>query len=344
MNRPPSFIALILVALTALPAMAGETLETVKSRGVLRCGVSEGIAGFSQPDADGRWQGLDADFCRAVAAAVLGDGERVEFVPLQAAARFPALLGRKIDLLSRTTTWTLNREAILGLQFPAIIFYDGQGFLVPAAAGIQSPSQLHGKIICLEKGTNHERNLARYAYLKKLNFTPLVLDSLHTAADALFAGRCAAYTGDAGQLAATRLRAPGGADAFVILPERISKEPLAPVILEGDGQWTTVIRWVLFSLIRAEEYGVTRDNVDALFDDDTATLGRQFAFLTKEEKRLLGNAMSLTPGWAMRAIKTVGNYGEIYERHLGRASPLHIERGLNRLWTEGGLMYAPPPD
>lgn len=336
-----ALIALLAVALAAPPpADAGEVLAAVKSRGVLRCGVSEGIPGFSQRDANGRWQGLDADFCRAVAAAVVGDGDKVEFVPLKSSERFPALQARRIDLLVRNTSWTLTREAVLKVQFPAVLFYDGQAFLVPAAANITTPDQLNGATVCVEKGTTHERNLARYASRQRLSLTPLVIDSASDVAAAFFAGRCRAYTSDASQLAAARLLAPGGPDRFVILPERISKEPLAPVVWGGDPEWTTVVRWVLYALILAEEYGIARDNLDAMAESG----GGQLAWLSDQEKGLLGQALGIAPGWTVRAVKAVGNYGEIYDRNVGRASPLSIERGPNRIWTQGGLMYAPPID
>ncbi len=342
--RTDRFIAFGVVcalALAALPlARAGEVLDSVKSRGVLRCGVSEGIAGFSQKDTSGRWQGLDVDFCRAVAAAVLGDGERVEFVPLRSSTRFPALEARQIDLLVRNTTWTLAREAVLKVQFPAILFYDGQGFMVPAASGIVGLEQLKDATVCVEKGTNHGRNLERYTAASGLTFKTLVLDSAHDVAAAFFTGRCAAYSSDASQLAAARLSAPGATDDYVILPERISREPLAPVVWGGDPQWTTVVRWVLYALLIAEDEGLTRANVAA----KTAAGEGVIAWLTSQEFKLIGKALVLAPGWAARAVQAVGNYAEVYDRNVGAASPLKIERGLNRLWTQGGLMYPPPID
>jgi general L-amino acid transport system substrate-binding protein len=247
-------------------------MDTVRERGVLRCGVREGITGFSAKDAAGRWQGLDVDFCRAVAAAVLGDGERVDFVALRSSTRFPALQARQIDLLVRNTTWTLAREGVLKVQFPAIFFYDGQGFMVPTASGIASPDRLNGATLCVERGTNHGRNLERYAAKSGLSFTPLVLDSAQEVAAAFFAGRYAAYTSDASQLAAARLSAPGGPDAYVILPERISREPLAPVAWGGDPEWTTVVRWVLYALLIAEDEGITRENVVASIENLTGEL------------------------------------------------------------------------
>ncbi len=330
------------VAVTSAGAFAGEVLAGIKARGVLRCGVSEGIPGFSHRDATGRWQGLDADFCRAVAAAVLDDSERVRFVPLKSSTRFPALQAGRIDLLARNTTWNLVREAALKVQFPAVIYYDSQGFLVPTSAGIDTPRQLNGATVCVEKGTTHERNLGRYAEQHGLSMKRVEIDSAADVAAAFFAGRCAAYSSDVSQLTAARIGAPGGPDGYVILSERIAKDPLAPVVWEGDPEWTTVVRWVLFALILAEEDGITRANLDAKL----AAGGGQLAWLTKQEegKGLVAQAMGLDPGWAVRAVEAVGNYGEVFARNLGADSPLRIERALNRLWTQGGLMYAPPVD
>jgi len=329
-----------LLALTlALPPQveAAEVLNGVKARGQLRCGISEGVPGFSEHDADGRWRGFDVDFCRAVAAAVLGDPDKVELVPLLASARFPALQTRRIDLLLNNTTWTLTREAVLRVQFPGILFYDGQGFLVPA--GIATLVDLDGASICVERGTTHQRNLKTYFAAKGWSVKPLIIDSAPEAAAALFAGRCRAYTSDASLLAAMRLRA-SDRDAFLILPERISREPFSPAVWGGDPAWSTVIRWVLNVLILAEEHGVTRDNLDAVVAENTNLLVRR----TADEGNVIGRAMGIEPGWATRALRAVGNYGEMYERNIGRDSPLKIERGLNRLWNQGGLHYAPPID
>lgn len=319
---------------------AGELLEAVKSRGALRCGVSEGIPGFSEKDASGRWRGLDADFCRAVAAAVLGSPEQVEFVPLKASTRFPALQARRIDLLARNTTWTFSREVALGLQFPAVLFYDGQSFMVPAGSGIAKPADLNGATVCVEKGTTHELNLSFYFTSRDLSVTPVVIDSARDVAKAFFAGRCRAYTSDGSTLAAARLAAPEGPGSVEILAEPISKEPLAPVVLNTDREWVTVVRWVLYALIMAEEHGATRDNVEAVVAGARTPLSR----LIGHHRSVLADSLGLTSGWAIRAVKAVGNYGEMYERNVGTGSPLAIERGPNRLWTEGGLMYAPPID
>jgi general L-amino acid transport system substrate-binding protein len=327
---------IVVAALGPAPLLAASaTLEKVKSIGAVRCGVSEGIAGFSIKDAAGRWSGLDADFCRAVAAAALGDASKVIFVPLRASARFPALRGSQIDLLARNTTWTLVREAALNVQFAGVLYFDGQGFMVPVKSGLKTLARLKGATVCVEKGTTSAQNLADYSAERGLGIKALVIDSAVEVADAFFAGKCRAFTADTSQLAAARLRAPGGPAAFSILPERISKEPLGPVVRAGDDDWFTLVRWVLFALVGLEEAGITRDNVRSRIDDPVV----QRALGAGED---ISKALGVDNGWALRAVQSVGNYGEMFERNLGRASPLKIERGLNRLWTQGGLMYAPP--
>lgn len=320
------------------PALAGEVLEGVKARGTLRCGVSEGIPGFSEKDPSGRWVGLDADFCRAVAAAVVGDGEKVQFVPLSASARFPALQARKIDLLARNTTWTLVREAVMGIQFTATLFYDGQAFMVPADSPVKRVTDLGGATICVQKGTTSERNLQRYFARHQLEVTPLVLDTMPKATEAFYAGRCQALTADSAQLSGLRILAPTGRQAYRLLPELISSEPLAPAVWGGDQHWATMVRWVLFALIHAEELGITRALANAPPPDFMATL----LSWNTEEADALSKAMGVAPNWATRAIAAVGNYGELFDRHLGTGSELGLERGINRLWRDGGLMYAPP--
>ena len=335
---PLVLTAWIAIALIALPADAGETLALVQSRGVVRCGVSDGILGFSAKDTSGRWSGLDADFCRAVAAAVLGDAEKATFVSLKSSTRFPALQARTIDLLVRNTSWTLTREATLKVQFPAVLFYDSQGFMVAKKSAVKQAADLKGATVCVEKGTTHEQHLVDYFGARGIGVKPVEVDSAREVAQSFFAGRCLAYTSDVSQLAAARLSAPGGPSAFVILPERISKEPLGPVVLRGDDDWITLVRWVLFTLVTAEECGVTRDNVAAGKQvNDDPRWGR-----LRDPDDQLAKALGMRGGWAVRAIKAVGNYGEMFERNLGRGSPLNMERGLNRLWTDGGLMYAPP--
>jgi general L-amino acid transport system substrate-binding protein len=326
--------------LLALPAQAGDILNLVKARGELRCGVSEGIPGFSEQDRAGRWRGLDADFCRAVAAAVLGDAEKVRFVPLKASTRFPALQTRQIDLLVRNTSWTLTREALLKVQFPGVLFFDGQAFMVPKNAGVASLGNLNGATVCVEKGTTQQQRLQEQLTIRGIRVTPLVIDSAAGVAEAFFAGRCRAYTSDASQLAALRTRAPGGAQGYVILPERISKELLGPVVRGEDLEWTTLVRWVLYALIAAEEFGVTRANVDAVVHQSQ---GAGWRLVSGRDDRLAWS-LGVPRDWVVRAIKAVGNYGEMYERNVGTGSALAIDRGPNRLWNQGGLMYAPPID
>ncbi|QKS27875.1 amino acid ABC transporter substrate-binding protein [Accumulibacter sp.] len=332
--------ALLALMLAAVPQVeSAEVLNGVTSRGQLRCGVSEDIPGFSERDANGQWRGLEVDFCRAVAAAVLNDPEKVEFVPLQTTARFPALQTRRVDLLLANTTWTLTREAVLRVRFPGILLYDGQGFMV-AAAKVATLADLDGATICVEKGTTHQRTLEAYFKAKGRSFRLLPMASAHKAAAALFAGQCQAYTADSAELAAMRLRAPGGPGSFVILPERISREPLGPVVWGGDPEWATVIRWVLNMLILGEEYGVTRDRIDEEIRDNRNPLLRQDPY----EGKIIAQALGIEPQWGIRALRAVGNYGEVFERNVGRNSPLKIERGLNRLWMHGGLHYSPPID
>src|SRR5262245_5776708 len=333
MRRLRGAVMLAALLLGAAPAAAGETVQAVTARGRLNCGVSEGIPGFSEPDARGRWVGLDADFCRAVAAAVLGDPEKVRFLPLKSSTRFPALQAGKIDLLVRNTTWTLTREALLKVQFPAVLFYDGQAFMVPQGAGIAPPTELRRAPGCVAQGPTHERTPARYFGARGLSVSPLVIDSAAQLAEAFFAGRCQAVTSDASQLAAARLRAPGGPQGYVILPERISKEPLGPVVRDGDGQWVTLVRWVLHALVLAEERGITR-----------ASIGAMPLRPIQAKSEWLARTLGVRDGWLERAVQAVGNYGELFDRNLGEGSPLKLERGPNRPWTQGGLLYAPPLD
>ena len=333
-------LLLCLIACAVSSAVhAGETVKSVHARGLLRCGVSEGIPGFSARDAAGRWSGLDVDLCRAVAAAVLGDPAKVRFVPLKASTRFPALKERQVDLLARNTTWTMSREVLLGTRFPAVLFYDGQAFMVPARSAATDVATLTGPV-CVEKGTTHERNLVKYFAARGARVQTVVVDSADGAAQALFAGKCAAYSSDASQLFALRLKAPGGPAGYRILAERISKEPLGPVVLDDDPGWASVVRWVLYLLIDAEERGITRATADAAVPlaisrgTSDARARADWDYTQRE--------LGLRPDWAVQAIRAVGNYGEMFERNVGANSPLRLERGLNRLWTQGGLMYAPP--
>ncbi len=322
--------------LTGFHARA-DTLDTVRARGYLSCGASQGLPGFSSPDAKGRWSGIDVDFCRAVAAAVLGDAAKVRFTPLSSKERFTALQSGEIDLLSRNSTWTQTRDAALGINFAGVIYYDGQGFLVRRSLGVKSARQLDGAAVCINAGTTTELNLADYFRTHGMKYTPVVFEKSDEVVAAYDAGRCDVYTTDQSGLYAQRLKLKD-ASAHVVLPEIISKEPLGPAVRQGDDKWFNIVRWTLFALIGAEELGVGRDNVARL-----ATNSRN-----PEIRRLLGREgragvnLGLDPEWALRLIAAVGNYGEMFERHLGANSRLGIARGLNRLWTKGGLHYAPP--
>jgi general L-amino acid transport system substrate-binding protein len=331
-------LALLLCGVFAMPdarAADGDTMAQIKARGVLRCGVSEGVQGFSSRDASGRWTGIDADFCRAVAAAALGDAAKVAFVPLRASARFPALNEGMVDLLARNTTWTLLRESALRVQFAGVLFYDTQAFLVRASDGAQGAEDLKEGTVCVEKGTSTDDHLRAYSAEHGLNLKPLVLDSANEARTAFFAGRCKAYAADTSNLAAVRLQAPDGPQTAVILPERIAKEPLSPAVRGGDQGWATLVRWVLFSLVAAEELGVTRDTLQ----DRLADPAVQRALVADDA---INRSLGVDRGWSVRAVQSVGNYGEMFDRNLGARTPLDLDRGANRLWTQGGLMYAPP--
>lgn len=342
MKRPRVLAVLIFSALAVLSLRslveAGDTLTRIKARANVRCGVSDGILGLSLKEPDGRWSGMDADFCRALAAAVLGDAAKVEYVSLTTSARFPSLKAGEIDVLARNTTWTLEREARLEVMFAGILFFDGQGFLVSAKNNVQDLSQLNGKNICVVKGTTHQGNLADYFSARGWSYQPLIVETQDKAAEALFSGQCEAFTSERPQLTAMRLKAPGGPDEYVMLPEQISKEPMGPVVRRGDDEWFTIVRWVLFELIRAEEVGITQSNAPSWLEKKSDPLVQRWL----EVDGVISKAMTIPPGWVTRAVESVGNYGEMYERNLGSQSALKLERGLNRLWTQGGLMYSPP--
>jgi general L-amino acid transport system substrate-binding protein len=317
-------------------AQAGPTLDAVKARGVLKCGVSGDAPGFSAPDSKGVMVGLDADVCRAVAAAVFGDASKVQFVPLNAQTRFPTLQSGEVDMLSRTSTMTFTRDTSLGLLFAPPVFYDGQGVMVAKKIGVKSVKELNGATICVQPGTTTELNLADYFRANKLEFKPVVIENLDQVRSTFYSGRCDAITDDRSSLASHRTLAPKP-DDFEILPETISKEPLAPVVRQGDDQWFTIVRWVVYALITAEELGVTKANADEKKASGTPEM--QF-LLGKDEA--VGKGLGLSGNWALQAIKAVGNYGEIYAAGVGEGSALKLPRGLNEQWTKGGLMYAPP--
>jgi general L-amino acid transport system substrate-binding protein len=325
-------------ALTAMPAHAGKTLDAIKARGQVVCGVNTGLAGFSAADSQGNWTGLDVDVCRAVAAAVLGDGTKVKFVPLNAQQRFTALQSGEIDVLSRNTTWTLTRDASLGLHFTGVTYYDGQGFMVPVKSKIKSAKQLKGATVCVQSGTTTEKNLTDYSRANNLGIKPVVFEKVEAATGAYFSGRCQAYTTDASGLASVRNKEAKVPADHVILPELISKEPLGPSVRRGDDEWFAIVKWVVYGLIEAEEYGITQGNVDKMLAESQDPVVLRVLGKSEDTGKLLG----LDRNWMVNALKAVGNYGEIFERNVGPKTPLNLPRGTNNLWNKGGLMYAPP--
>jgi general L-amino acid transport system substrate-binding protein len=338
--RKHLFKTLAIAAAIGLPAFApstasaGPTLDAIKARDALRCGVNTGLLGFSAPDAQGRWNGIDADFCRAVAAAILGDPNKVQYVPSTAQARFTVLQSGEVDMLSRNTTWTSTRDSTLGSVFAGTLFYDGQGFMVRKSANIANAKQLNGATVCVQPGTTTELNLSDYFRTNKMTFKPVVIAELNQLEQAFFAGRCDVYTTDISGLAATRLKAPNK-DEYVILPEAISKEPLGPMLRRGDWEFFTIVKWTLFGLLEAEEYGITQANVDKIKAEAKEPQIQRIVGTSGD----VGKGLGLDNDWLVRVIKAVGNYGEMYQRAV---SPLGIERGQNALWKDGGLMYAPP--
>jgi len=328
---------LVFLLIDSAPANAGATLDAVKAKGFVECGVNQGLPGFSNPDEKGNWVGLDIDVCRAVAAAIFGDASKVKFRATSAKERFTALQSGEVDLLSRNTTWTFVRDNALGLDFTGIVFYDGQGFMIRKSLGVRSVRELNGASVCVITGTTTELNLGDYFRTNGMKYRPVVFEKADEAVAAYEAGRCDVFTTDRSGLAAQRVRLARPND-HMVLPEVISKEPLGPVVRHGDNQWGDIVRWTLNVLIIAEEKGVTSKNVERM-----RTRSKD-----PEIKRLLGvegdlgKKLGLTNDWANQIIRQVGNYGEIYERNVGPATPLKLERGLNRLWNSGGILYAPP--
>jgi general L-amino acid transport system substrate-binding protein len=330
--------AAALLALTAaLPAHAGKTLDAVKSRGVLHCAVSGAAPGFSATDSQGRWQGLDVDLCKAVAAAVLGDPAKVKYVPTTSQNRFSVMQAGEADLMSRNSTYTLGRDASLGLQFAGINYYDGQGFMVPKKLNVTSARQLGGAEICVTSGSTTEKNMADYFRGLNLKFKPVVFDNAEAAIRAYAAGRCQVYTSDVSDLSGLRSKLQVPND-HAILPEVISKEPLGPLVRRGDDEWFTIVRWTLNAMIAAEEYGITQANVDKVRAESKDPAVQRLLGTTDDTGKLLG----LDKDWAYRIVKAVGNYGESFERHIGAKTPVGLPRGINAQWNKGGLMYAPP--
>ncbi len=332
--------AVIAVALAGLASAAqaqgNSVVAAIKARGNINCGVSPGVPGFSNPDDKGNWKGFDVDYCRAVAAAIFNDASKVSYKPLTAKERFTALQSGEVDILSRTTTWTMSRDSSMGLVFAGIMYYDGQGFIVNKKLGVKSAKELKGATVCVQTGTTTELNLADYFRTNKMEYKPVVFEKADEAVAAYDSGRCDVYTTDASSLYAQRLKMKNP-DENVVLPEIISKEPLGPVVRQGDWQWFTMTKWVYYALINAEELGVNSKNVDEMTKSTNP-----------EIKRLLGSegdfgkGIGLDNDWVVRIVKQVGNYAEIYDRNLGDGSPIKIARGVNKLWSEGGLQYAPP--
>jgi general L-amino acid transport system substrate-binding protein len=318
-------------------AHAGKDLDTVKARGQLICGVSTGVAGFASADSQGKWTGLDVDTCRAVAAAIFGDADKVKFVPTTAQQRFTALQSGEVDMLARTTTWTLTRDTALGFDFTGVNYYDGQGFMVNKKLGVKSAKELNGATVCVQPGTTTELNLADYFRANKMTFKPVVIEKVEEVRAAFFAGRCDVFTTDASGLYSTRAANAPNPDDYVILPEIISKEPLGPVVRHGDNQFADIVRWALFAQLEAEEYGITSKNVDEMLKSDNPSVKRILGVTPG-----MGKALGVDETWVVNIVKQVGNYGEMFDRNVGMGSPLKIDRGLNKLWNQGGIQYAPP--
>lgn len=333
------FLATLSAAGIAAGVAAAGTLDDVKARGTLNCGVTTGLAGFAAPDASGQWNGFDVSVCRAVAAAVLNDPMAVEFVPTTGKTRFTALASGEIDMLARNTTWTFSRDVDLKFTFIGVNYYDGQGFMIPKDLGVSSAKELDGATVCIQTGTTTELNLADFFRANNISYEPVPIETNAEAQQQYLAGACDVYTTDASGLAASRatFEAPGD---HTLLPEIISKEPLGPLVRHGDDEWADVVRWTLNALISAEELGVTSANV--------ATLAAAADPATPEINRLLGTEdtlgemLGLDAGWAARAIAAVGNYGEVFEGNIGESTPIGLARGLNAQWTDGGLLYSPP--
>ena len=333
-----ALLALASTLFTPHKAWAGKTVEAIKQRDAISCGVNTGLAGFGAADSQGKWSGLDIDMCRALAAAVLGNADKVRYVPLSAPQRFTALQSGEVDILSRNTSFTLTRDASLGLHLTAVTYYDGQGFMVPASANLKSAKQLKGATVCVQSGTTTEKNLTDFSRANKLDIKPVVYEKFDAANAAYFSGRCKAYTTDASGLASIRAKEAKNPKDHVILPELISKEPLGPLVRRGDDEWAAIVKWTIYGLIEAEEYGVTASNLEKLKSDSTDPVVLRLLGKSDDTGKLLG----LDRDWLARAIDAVGNYGEIFERNLGEKTPMGLKRGLNAQWNKGGLQYALP--
>ncbi len=319
-------------------ALAGKDLDAVKARGTLICGVAVGgIAGFMVVDSQGKWTGMNVDICRAVSAAIFGDSEKVKYVPLSGQQRFTALQSGEVDLLSNNSTWTLTRDTALGLDFVGITYYDGQGFMVNKKLGVKSAKELNGASICVLSGSTSELNIADYFRSNKMSFRPVLFEDPDQSRAAFFGGRCDAYSGDQARLYATRAANAPNPDDYVVLPEIISKEPLGPVVRHGDNQFADIVRWAQYAMLEAEEYGITSKNVDEMLKSENPSIKRILGVTPG-----MGKALGVDEKWVYTIVKQVGNYGESFDRNVGKDSPLKVERGQNELWTKGGLQYAPP--
>jgi len=327
---------LAMVAVGTCHAAGAQTLKTVKDRGMLMCGVGQGLAGFSQPDGNGNWIGFDVDFCRALAAAIFNDPSRVLYVPYSAGARFPALQSRAIDVLSRNSTWTMSRDTELGLSFPVTTYFDGQGFMVPRSLKTEAALDLGGASVCVQSDTTTNLNLLYFFRANKMKLEALTFGTFEEALRAYDSGRCKALTADVSQLYALRLSLTKP-DEQVILPEIISKEPLGPVVRGDDMQWFAIVRWTHFAMIIAEELGVSSQTIDEALRSDKPEIRRLVG-----TEGSYGEHLGLSKEWAAQVIRLVGNYGEVFNRNIGDSSRLSIARGLNDLWTRGGIQYAPP--
>jgi len=336
MKRVSLVLSLAAAAVLSVQAASAQTLKTVQDRGMLSCGVSQGLPGFSSPDDKGNWTGLDVDVCRALAAVVLNDPTKIKFVPLSAKDRFTALQSGEIDVLSRNTTWTVSRDTSLGANFTGVTYYDGQGFMVKKSLKVNSALELNSASVCVQTGTTTEQNLADFFKGNNMKYEVIAFGTVDEAVKAYESGRCDVFTDDASGLYASRLKLANPAD-HVVLPEIISKEPLGPMVRHGDDQWFDIVKWTLFAMINAEELGITQKNVDEMLKSDKPEVKRVLG-----TDGNLGEQLGVTKDWVVRIVKAVGNYGEAFERNVGTGSPLAIARGVNNLWNKGGIQYAPP--
>lgn len=329
-------LAVASFASTPAAEAAGQTLEIVKKRGHLKCGVSQGLPGFSTPDNRGNWTGIDVDFCKAVAAAIFNDADKVKFTPLSAKERFTAIQSGEVDIIARNTTWSMHRDTALGVDFPVINYYDGQGFMVRADLGVRSARDLDGATLCTNQGTTTELNAADYFRSNGMQYEIVAFEKADESVAAYNSGRCDAYTTDHSALYAQKLKL-SDPKAHIVLPEVISKEPLGPLVRQGDAAWNDLVRWTHYATVAAEEFGVTSKNISEMKSSSNPSIRRLMG-----QDGSFGNSLGLSKQWAVHIIRAVGNYGEIFERNVGVKTPLGIKRGVNALWTKGGLQYAPP--